>query len=398
MKKTYFIWLSLQCVVWVLALLEVPSYLNTGQLVSACVFFIILFILPLLTEKTVIQTVLFCTQSLATIVIFYPIEGVWNPYVFLIHVLIIAEAVFYLSRLKSLVVMGVQLGSTTWILMKSSATISTLAWFAVLYLFIVTALLYHQVVHKRETVLQKKNDALLYEYRRMKRLLVTEEEQARQDERMLIGNEIHDSVGHKLTALLMQMEAFRLTAAEKDKEKIKTLKVLAEQSLDETRRAVKSFKQTEVGGLQGVIRLIRKLEMESFMKINFSVKYGAFATPLTGEQSFAIYRAVQEALTNIMKHSSTREAQVLFESPGGSIFRFEVANLTTTTIFYQEGYGLKAMRDRLEKVGGSLEIDHDERQFIVRGSISLTERGGDFDKGVTSRRPSDGAPRLEGND
>ena len=196
---------------------------------------------------------------------------------------------------------------------------------------------------------------------------------------MLIGHEIHDSVGHKLTALIMQFEVFRLHAEDKDKEKIAYLKQLAEQSLEETRRAVKSFKQTEVGGLQGVIRLIRKLEMESFMKISFSVKHGAFAAPLTGEQSFAIYRAVQEALTNIMKHSTSREAHVMFESPGGSIFRFEVFNIAPSHPFFQEGYGLKAMRDRLEKVGGSLEIDHTDRHFVVRGSIRLVERRGSYD-------------------
>ncbi|WP_231686879.1 sensor histidine kinase [Bacillus sp. JCM 19034] len=111
------------------------------------------------------------------------------------------------------------------------------------------------------------------------------------------------------------------------------------------------------------------------MKIHFSVKHGAFAAPLTGEQSFAIYRAVQEALTNIMKHSATREAKIMFESPGGSIFRFEVTNTTSSNPFFQEGYGLKAMRERLEKVGGLLEIDHDERQFVVRGSIRLITEG-----------------------
>ncbi|WP_256855835.1 sensor histidine kinase [Terribacillus halophilus] len=210
----------------------------------------------------------------------------------------------------------------------------------------------------------------------MKRQLLVEEQQARQDERMLIGHEIHDSVGHKLTALLFQFEAFRLTAAEKDKETVEKLKELAEQSLEETRQAVRSFKQREGSGLQGVIRLIRKLEMESFMKIQFSVKHGAFAAPLTGEQSFAIYRAVQEALTNIMKHSSTREAQVIFESPGGSIFRFEVINSAPHNRYFQEGYGLKSMRERLEKVGGSLEIDFGAQRFLVRGTIRLADWSG----------------------
>src|SRR5690606_8815992 len=219
--------------------------------------------------------------------------------------------------------------SISWIILASNLSSLQIAWCGVFNLLVVLGLFQYQTIYRRENEIVKKNSALLDEYRRMKRQLVIEEEQARQDERNMIGHEIHDSVGHKLTALLMQLEVFRLGADEKDKQKILKLKELAEHSLDETRRAVKSFKQKDVGGLQGVMRLIRKLEMESFMKIHFSVKHGAFAAPLTGEQSFAIYRSVQEALTNIMKHSSTREAQVSFESPGGSIFRFEVINKST---------------------------------------------------------------------
>lgn len=325
------------------------------------------------------QTTIFCVQAILTIFIFCPINNELSPYGILIHSLIMAEAVFYLSRTKSLIVITVQLASTAVILMLSTLTISQLVWCALYYLLLVIALLYHQVIHNREKETRLSNEVLLEEYRRMKRQLVVEEQQARQDERMLIGHEIHDSVGHKLTALLFQFEAFRLTAAEKDKEMVGKLKELAEQSLEETRQAVRSFKQDEVGGLQGVIRLIRKLEIESFMKINFSVRHGAFAAPLTGEQSFAIYRAVQEALTNIMKHSSTREAQVIFESPGGSIFRFEVINAASDDRYFQEGYGLKAMRERLEKVGGTLEIDYEAHRFLVRGTIRLVEWSGSDD-------------------
>ncbi|WP_100011591.1 sensor histidine kinase [Lentibacillus sediminis] len=376
MKKTYFIWLLIHGVVWTLAIIDLPPGLNERELAGICLFFIILFILPLFTEKPVMQSILFCIQATATVIIFYPAGNEWNPYVLILHALIMAEAVFHLSLLKSFIVIGVQLGGALWLLMGAALTNLQSAWLALFYLLLVTALLYYQTIHKRATDLQRKNDVLLAEYRKMKRQLVTEEEQVRQDERMLIGHEIHDSVGHKLTALIMQFEAFRVTATEKEQEKIKNLKRLAEQSLEETRTAVRSFKQSDVGGLQGVIRLIRKLELESFMKVNFSVRHGAFAAPLTGEESFAVYRAVQEALTNIMKHSSTREAEVLFEAPGGSIFRFEVINRATPDPYFQEGYGLKAMRERLEKVGGSLEVHHDDNQFFVRGSLRLQERSG----------------------
>ncbi|NBJ70355.1 MULTISPECIES: sensor histidine kinase [Clostridia] len=375
MKKAYFIWLIIYGVVWVLILIDLIPDLNEWQLVSICIYIIVLFIVPLFSERPNTQCLLFCIQALTSIVIFFPVNGVINPYVLLIQLLIIAETVYYLSRLRSFIVIGVQSGSAAFILMKSDTTVSQLAWFGFFYVLFVVALFYYQSMRANELELRKKNDVLLDEYRKMKRQLLIEEELARQDERMLIGHEIHDSVGHKLTALLMQFEAFRLTAADDHKDKINNLKELAEQSLEETRRAVKSFKQKEVGGLQGVIRLIRKLEMESFMKVNFSVKHGAFLASLTGEQSFAVYRAVQEALTNIMKHSTTREAQVIFETLGGSVFRFEVVNESEPNPFFQEGYGLKAMRERLEKVGGSLAIHHDQYQFVVSGSIRLREKG-----------------------
>ncbi|MCK0471671.1 sensor histidine kinase [Halalkalibacter sp. APA_J-10(15)] len=376
MTKTYFIWLMIHFAVWFLIFTEGTFMIDEMRLISMCLYFILLFSVPLFREKPIVQLLLFCIQTLTTVVIFYPIYYELNLSVLLIHLLLIAEAVYYLSRLRSLMVAGIQLGCLLFLVFVADISISELLWGSMLYLLSIFALFYFQTIHKRMQEVQVKNDTLLDEYRKMKRQLVTEEEQVRQDERMMIGHEIHDSVGHKLTALLMQFEAFRLTAPEQDKEKIEKLKGLAQQSLEETRRAVKSFKQKEVGGLQGVIQLIRKLEMESFMKVNFSVKHGAFAAPITGEQSFAIYRAVQEALTNIMKHSSTRSAQVMFESPGGSIFRFEVVNLAPPNSFFQEGYGLKAMRERLEQVGGSLDIIHDERQFVVRGNIRLIERRG----------------------
>ncbi|WP_208585622.1 sensor histidine kinase [Gracilibacillus suaedae] len=373
MNKTYFMWIAIHCLVWPFALWGSNLDLSLQQLASLCLFLSILFLFPLFSDKPLLQTLLFTMQTLTLLQIFYPANQEFNPYLILIQALVLAEAVFRLSLLQSMVVLLVQFVGLCLILMQTILSTNQLAWIVLFYLLTIIGLLYFQLVKRRELEVREKNDALLGEYRRMKRQLVAEEENARQDERMLIGHEIHDSVGHKLTALLMQLEAFRLTADEKDKETVAKLKELAEQSLEETRRAVKSFKQNEVGGLQGLIRLIRKLEVERFMKINFSVRHGAFAASLTGEQSFAIYRAVQEALTNIMKHSSSREAHISFEAPGGSIFRFEVMNPGKTSPFFEEGYGLKAMRERLEKVGGSLVIDHDERQFAVSGSIQLTK-------------------------
>ncbi|MDX8045596.1 sensor histidine kinase [Gracilibacillus sp. S3-1-1] len=373
MNKTYFIWIALHAVVWPLTFLGSDLRLTNWHWLSLCIYCIILFIIPVFINNPLLLTVLFSIQVLPVFHLFYASDATSSPYLLLIHGLIVAEALFRLTWRYSIVVLATHSIGVISFLTVSTLPQQQVIWIGLFYLLLITGLVYFQMINTQARETRRKNDALLDEYRRMKRQLVTEEEQARQDERMLIGHEIHDSVGHKLTALLMQLEAFRLTVTENEQGKVAKLKELADQSLKETRRAVKSFKQNEVGGLQGLIRLIRKLEVESFMNVNFSVKHGAFAAGLSGEQSFAIYRAVQEALTNIMKHSSTREAHITFEAPGGSIFRFEVVNPTKTSTYFTEGYGLKAMRHRLEKAGGSLEIDHDERHFIVRGTIRLTK-------------------------
>jgi len=217
-------------------------------------------------------------------------------------------------------------------------------------------------------------DALLDEYRHLKRRAKHNEDAARIEERTNIARQIHDSVGHKLTSMLMQLEMFRMQAEdEKLKSYAEQMKRLAQESLQETRNAVKALKEEEPGGLQALIRLIRNLEAENYMQVEFVVRHGALSVSLNNEQSIAVFRSIQEAITNAMRHGSSRKVSILLESPGGSVFRFEVTN----EVHGQEegpvldGFGLSAMRDRVERAGGTLEIARTRNLFVVRGSFML---------------------------
>ena len=123
-----------------------------------------------------------------------------------------------------------------------------LHWMYVSYLsllaLIIGVLLYflHQVTQTKKRI-QEEYDALTDEFRLLKRQLISSEKMIRQEERNQIAREIHDSVGHQLTALLMQIEAARIqTDDTKMKDKFFNLKQLAKQSLSETRQAVKTLK------------------------------------------------------------------------------------------------------------------------------------------------------------
>jgi len=216
-------------------------------------------------------------------------------------------------------------------------------------------------------------DALLDEYRKLKREAKNNEEAARAAERTHIARRIHDSVGHKLTSLLMQLETFRLQATDENKQIAEHMKRLAQDSLQETRSAVKALQDEETGGMQSLIRLIRNLEAESYMQVEFIVRQGALSVVLDNDQSAALYRSIQEALTNAMRHGSSRKVNILLESPGGSVFRFEVSNEASAGADepIQEGFGLTAMRDRIESSGGTLEIVRRQGLFVVRGTFKL---------------------------
>lgn len=383
MKKSYFIWIILYSLVWLAGMSEYISDHGNEfwRLLGLSGFFAIFFVLPLCKGRQRLLALLFSIQVVLASVTVYPVHGgAFNPFILLIFAIQAAELAQRMSLLSYVAFPAIlQVTGMVVLVMAADSPVITII-FASLFmvLLLAGAAVYLAEYHRGHSALAR-YDALLTEYRELKRRAVTEEELARQEERALIGHEIHDSVGHKLTALLMQLEAYRIKVGEQDHTQIQLLKKLAQDSLDETRRAVKNYKHGEPGGLQGIMRLIRNLESSSFLRVHFTVNHGAFSGPLSGEQSFVIYRSVQEAMTNIMKHTKAREATVMFEAPGGSLFRFEISNPILEQRSFTEGFGLQSMRDRLRGIGGDLEVFTTVDQFVVRGWLLMRERGEHID-------------------
>ena len=375
--KLYWIWLLFNIVPWMFAFLYFAGDMAeiTWRLLGLSIFFILFFVMPIVKQQPMVSMILLSVNEIISMIVLFPLQGEnFNPFLLLILSLVIGEAYYRLSNGLAGIVAAVAAAGIMVTVLSTDLFFSFISFILIYFLLFVSAVFFYKQTKNNSDDYFARYDVLLSEYKGLKRRLAAEEETARQEERVLIGHEIHDSVGHKLTALLMQLEVFRLKADQKDKLQVQSLKTLASESLDETRNAVKMLKNKEVGGLQGILRLIRKLETESFIRIHFSVKHGAFTVPLTGEQSFVIYRSVQEALTNIMKHSNAREAEVTFEAPGGSVFRFEISNPVNNNYRLQEGFGLASMRERIEKIGGELEVLKTGEQFIVRGFIKLADQ------------------------
>ena len=372
--KSFIIWLLLHLLVW--GSIVYPLFGNLDdhlwRLLGVAGYFTMFFITPLFQKKMAHLNFLFYLKVGIVTFTLFPTETYdFNPFVLFVFTLLMAEATECLPFRQMMMIHFFNLLAIIGILLFANVSTMTLLFHTLFIIMLLTGFIYYKIRYIQHQELKTRYENVYSEFRTLKRRIALDEKIARQEERQMIGQEIHDSVGHKLTSLIMQLEAYRLQSETKDHPHLERLKVLANESLEETRRAVKTFKQKEIGGLHGVMRLIRKLELENFIRIHFSINHGAFAAPLTGEQSFAIYRAVQEGLTNIMKHSKAREAQVTFDAPGGSIFRFEIINPITQDHLFKEGYGLTSMRERLEKIDGGLETQRNEKQFILRGWVKI---------------------------
>jgi len=213
-------------------------------------------------------------------------------------------------------------------------------------------------------------ERLLDEYRKLKRLNLAAENNARLEERNRIARDIHDSVGHRLTALIMKLETLGI---QKGSNEYAELKTLARESLEDTRQAVKALQADENEGIATVVHLIRKLEAESQLRVQFTLNHGVLSIPITNEMSIVLYRVIQEALTNIMRHSESREAYInLSESAIGDIY-FEIANPLRERKPFVIGFGIKNMRARVEEVNGWFQVNQTKDSFIISGTIPRGE-------------------------
>src|SRR5690625_3981223 len=204
---------------------------------------------------------------------------------------------------------------------------------------------------------------LLAEYRQLKRLHVSKEEMVKTEERTRIAREIHDSVGHRLTALIMKLEILQI---QEKNNHFAELKEMANKSLLETREAVKTLQESETRGITAVVQLIRKLEAESQLLIQFTLKEGVLSVPLSNEHGIVLYRVIQEALTNVMRHSTSKQVHIVIGKSAIGSLSFTISNPIYKKEQLTYGFGLKNMEARVAEIGGQLDIYQTNEEFVVQ--------------------------------
>jgi signal transduction histidine kinase len=207
----------------------------------------------------------------------------------------------------------------------------------------------------------------------------TRREQARRqatEESLRMAQDLHDGVGHGLAVIAMQA-GVALHVLERDpakaRESLLAIRETSRESLEALRAELSRLSPEPGAGprtvrnglaeLPGLVNRVRAGGLEVDLRS---------ASPSASEEAGAVaYLVVQEALTNVLRHSGASSASVEVAERAGSLVVTVVDDGQGGDV--DEGLGIRGMRARVERLGGVLAVGRTPRGFEVRAEIPSAE-------------------------
>ena len=185
-------------------------------------------------------------------------------------------------------------------------------------------------------------------------------------ERNRLARDIHDTLGHYLTVINVQLEkalVFRDKKPEEADQAVSVAKRLASEALQDVRRSVGALRATQElpEFTPSLTKLIERVQSDTCtVELNMEGDELSFSK----QGLLVLYRAAQEGLTNIQKHAHAshiwidlhfeeQEATLILRDNGHG---FDTARWQQAEPERDGGYGLQGVQERLELVGGSLQV------------------------------------------
>ncbi|MHA6482809.1 ATP-binding protein [Paenibacillus sp. strain BS8-2] len=180
-------------------------------------------------------------------------------------------------------------------------------------------------------------------------------------ERTRISQDIHDHVGHTLTASIVQLEASIMLldrGQELGIEKARLAQSLVRKGLDEIRESVRMMRHEDRAFPMEVA--MEQLLEETMETTGVSIAYAIDQLPeLSPPQQRSLYQSLKEGLTNGIRHGRGTQFRFKLYAFEGNI-EFELWNDGLAYTDNKVGFGLRAMVERVQELGGQLWLDTDE--------------------------------------
>ncbi len=193
-------------------------------------------------------------------------------------------------------------------------------------------------------------------------------EQLRYAERMSMARELHDVMGHHLTALNLHLQLSDALLKRHDEQgaaqAVEKARLGAAGLLAEVRAAVSRERESQRINLEAALRTLA----EGIASTQIELTLDPVAQDLSPRCAHALLRCVQEAVTNAVRHAGANRVQVSLDLVGGegaTQVRVRVDDNGRGARKLREGNGLKGMQERMAELGGTMQVLRHHPGFLI---------------------------------
>ena len=180
-------------------------------------------------------------------------------------------------------------------------------------------------------------------------------------ERTRIAREIHDSVGHTLTALNMQLEVAQTLYNQEPEQAAQALdraKNLSAQSLQDIRRAVSTMRHSKFDlavALGDLVEQVKRMRAQTAATVQINAHIDLPKLPL--QMSQQLFLVVKEGLTNIQKHSKASVVKLSTRTTAETVtIRLSDNGVGFSLDKPVQGFGLQGMQERIQLLNGQMAV------------------------------------------
>ena len=228
----------------------------------------------------------------------------------------------------------------------------------VLFVIVFTRVLVQADTSRQEV--QRLADRLEALNQQLREYAVQAEELATSKERNRLAREIHDSLGHYLTVINVQLEAARAVLDSDQQSAYQALEkaqTLAKDGLSEVRRSVAALRASPMEGQPLTTAIGRLVEECQESGVRCEWKVSGVVRELPAQIEHALYRAVQEGLTNVRKHARASFVKVCLDyTEEELILSVEDNGVGFDLDKIEDGFGLFGLRERVALLDGRVSL------------------------------------------
>jgi signal transduction histidine kinase len=204
------------------------------------------------------------------------------------------------------------------------------------------------------------------------------EELAMTQERNRLAREIHDSLGHTLTTVNVQIEAARVVMDSDPGRALDAMnkaQELTQKGLARVRESVAALRESPVRNRslgEAIASLVQETQSSGII-----TECEITGEPLALEHkvALALYRATQEGLTNVRRHARASRVDVRLDFQPDQA-RLEIRDNGVGASETNGGFGLLGIRERMQLLGGTLEIQTGAgKGFRLIATVPLADEG-----------------------